>query len=92
MHHLFYSSFSNREKKSYLKAKITKGHFNTITLSNDLPRKQFQLPNQQISDDILTEKGINGKEIIRGNLTAGGTQHVITFLFIICLRDTPKKV
>lgn len=63
MRHLFYSSFSNREQKkkpqktkSYLKAKITKRHFNTITLSKDLPRKYFQLPSQQFSKDILTEK------------------------------------
>lgn len=59
MHHLFYSSLSNREekKKSYVKAQITKRHFNTITLSEDLPRKYFQLlPSQQLSKDILTEK------------------------------------
>lgn len=61
MHHLFYSSLSNREpkkkKKSYVKAQITKRHFNTITLSEDLPRKYFQLlPSQQFSKDILAEK------------------------------------
>lgn len=59
MHHLFYSSFFNREPhthKSYLKAEIRKSHFNTITLSKDLPRKYFQLPSQQFSKDIQTEK------------------------------------
>lgn len=58
-----------------LKGKDKKRQYNTITISKDLPRKYFQLPSQQFSVDFLTKKKrkerkrINGKEIIRGNLT-----------------------
>lgn len=95
-HHSFYSSLQQRtekkKKKQLFQGKDKKrALFNTITISKGLPRKYFQLPTQQFSKDFLTQKKkINGKEIIRRNLTvaytrAGSIEHIIAFHSLLAL-------
>lgn len=62
--YLILLSSTENPPKSYVKAKIRKRHFNTTTLSKDLPRKNFQLPSQQFSKDTQTEtKGLMEKKL-----------------------------
>lgn len=74
MHHLFYSSFSDREPKK--KKKLFKGKDKKKALSYNytfkrLAKKIFSAAKSAIFQRYSNreKKKINGKEIIRGNLT-----------------------
>ena len=100
MCHLFYSSSCSRDqkrKKTYLKAKIRKRHFNTITFSKDLSKKYFRLPSQQFSKDILTGKKDSWKRNYQGKFNCSSKNsrwyaaHYYFFIHDLPQRPPPKK-